>query len=151
MTGVMGGGHDRGHFRSSFRRATLTPFVYTLLIPALVLLSSSPDHPPSENRGALRAWLDRLANALSVQRAPGSEVRASLLIVTAFWVYVAVSDALYANSMQWIVGIMVGRHIFAPLTARLLQHLILYPVLVACIWASLCLGWRPILSRIPLQ
>lgn len=99
----------------------------------------------------MRAWLDRLANASSVHRALGSEVRASVLIVTAFWVYVAVSDALYANSMQWIVGIMVGRHIFAPLTARLLQHLILYPVLVACIWASLCLGWRPILSRVPLQ
>lgn len=100
---------------------------------------------------ALRAWLDRIANESSAQGAPGSGVRSSLLIVTAFWVYVALSDVVYASSMRWVVGAMLGHRLFAPWTARLLQHLLLYPVLLGCVWASLLLGWRPILRRLPLQ
>jgi hypothetical protein len=106
------------------------------------------ESPPPGSSSALRAWLSRVANGAS---GLGSGIRPPLLIVTAFWVYVALSDAVYANSMRWIVGVMLGRHLFAPWTARLVQHLLLYPVLLGCLWASLLLGWRPILRRLPLQ
>ena len=43
------------------------------------------------------------------------------------------------------------RGVFAGPTARFLQHLILYPVLLGCVRASLRTGWRPAWTRVPLQ
>ena len=79
-----------------------------------------------------------------------SRSRPLLLIVTVFWIYVALSDVLYANQMQ---SSLTALHVdlFAPWQARLLQHLLLYPVLLGCVWASLRMGWQPILRRLPLQ
>ncbi len=79
-----------------------------------------------------------------------SRSRPLLLIVTVFWIYVALSDVLYANQVQ---SSLTAMHVdlFAPWQARLLQHLLLYPVLVGCVWASLRMGWQPILRRVPLQ
>ena len=77
--------------------------------------------------------------------------RSMLLIVTVFWIYVAISDVLYANRMQASLTAMHIGHLFAPWQARLLQHLCLYPALLGCTWASLSLGWQPILRRLPLQ
>ena len=77
--------------------------------------------------------------------------RPMVLIVTVFWIYVALSDVLYANQMQASLTAMHVGHLFAPWRARLLQHLFLYPALLACMWASLTLGWQPILRRLPLQ
>ena len=77
--------------------------------------------------------------------------RPLLLIVTVFWIYVALSDVLYANQMQSSLTAMHVGHLFAPWQARLLQHLLLYPVLLACVWTSLRLGWQPLWRRLPLQ
>lgn len=77
-----------------------------------------------------------------------SGIRPPLLIVTAFWVYLAVSNILYANSMQLSLSVFHVRDFFAPWTARLLQHAFLYPALLLCVWASVRLGWRPILRRL---
>ncbi len=77
--------------------------------------------------------------------------RPMLLIVTVFWIYVAISDVLYANRMQASLTAMHIGHLFAPWQARLLQHLFLYPALLACMWASLSIGWQPIMRRLPLQ
>ena len=77
--------------------------------------------------------------------------RPLLLIVTVFWMYVALSDVLYANQMRFIFTSMHVGHLFAPWSARLLQHLFLYPVLLGCVWASLRLGWQPFWRRLPLQ
>jgi hypothetical protein len=76
--------------------------------------------------------------------------RPLLLLVTVFWIYVALSDVLYANQLQ---SGLTALHVdlFAPWQARLLQHLLLYPVLLGCVWASLRMGWQPILRRLPLQ
>ena len=79
-----------------------------------------------------------------------SRIRPPLLIVTAFWAYVAVSNVLYASLTQASLTEMHLTHFFAPWTARLLQHLILYPFLLAGIWASQRIGWQP-LRRVPLQ
>jgi hypothetical protein len=57
-----------------------------------------------------------------------------LWVLTAFWVYVAVSNLLYAASMQASLKV---EHVFAPASARLLQHLFLYPLFILCMWRAL--------------
>jgi hypothetical protein len=79
-----------------------------------------------------------------------SRIRLPLLIVTAFWADVAVSNVLYANLMQASLTNLNLAHFFASWQARLLQHVILYPLLLAGIWASQRVGWQP-LRRVPLQ
>lgn len=81
----------------------------------------------------------------------GSRIRPPLLIVTAFWAYVAASNVLYANSMQANLTALHVAHFFAGWQPRLLQHLLLYPVLLACVRASLRIGWQPAGRRVPLQ
>jgi hypothetical protein len=77
--------------------------------------------------------------------------RSQLAILTAFWVYVTLSNVLYARSMSATLDPSGTGHLFAPWTARVLQHLILYPVLVVCVRASLRVGWRPLLRTLPVQ
>jgi hypothetical protein len=72
-------------------------------------------------------------------------------ILTAFWVYVAFSNVLYANSMQAMLATLRVEDVFAPWDARLLQHMMLYPILLACVWASLRVGWHPIWRAAPIQ
>ena len=74
-----------------------------------------------------------------------------LALVTIFWAYVAVSNILYANAMRESMAGTPGAPLFAPWDARLVQHLLLYPVLVGCVWLSLRLGWRPLWRTAPIQ
>jgi len=81
-----------------------------------------------------------------------SRIRPLLLIVTAFWAYVAASNVLYANTMQASFSAMhIAAHVFSGWQARLLQHLLLYPELLVCVWGSLRIGWQPMGTRLPLQ
>ncbi len=64
-------------------------------------------------------------------------------ILTAFWVYVMLSNVLYARSMSATLDPMGSEHFFASWQSRVLQHLMMYPVLIACVWASRRIGWRP--------
>jgi hypothetical protein len=72
-------------------------------------------------------------------------------ITVLFWVYVALSNILYAYSMRTGMSRMTNVPLFAPWDARLLQHLVLLPVLVVSYWASLKVQWRPLLVALPLQ
>ncbi len=69
----------------------------------------------------------------------GSRIRLPLLIVSAFWAYGAALD------------ILRDRRVFTLWTAHLVQHLLLYPVLLFCVATSLLIGWKPIRRRLPLQ
>jgi hypothetical protein len=80
-----------------------------------------------------------------------ARLRGPLLIVTVFWVYVAVCDVLYADSMQRALEAIHVVQLFAPWQPRLLQHLLLYPVLLGCVAGSYRLGWNPFARRAPLQ
>jgi hypothetical protein len=80
---------------------------------------------------------------------PGT--RQNFLILTIFWIYVAFSNVLYANSMQASFDVEGQFHVFASWCARLFQHLLLYPVLLFCAWASLRLGWQRLARKLPLQ
>jgi Histidine kinase len=107
---------------------------------------------PSEEMVITRAAVDdRVAAAAALQSVvstPGLR-RQDLGILTVFWVYVAFSNVLYANSMQASLAKYPG--IFAPWDARLLQHVLLYPALLGCVWVSIRIGWQPFWRRLPSQ
>ena len=85
----------------------------------------------------------RFAGGLSPQQFLG--------ITGLFWVYVALSNILYAYSMRTGMARMTNAPLFAAWDARLLQHMLLLPVLLVSYWASLRIQWRPLLIALPLQ
>jgi hypothetical protein len=106
--------------------------------------------------------LERIAPALaSVAGSPRERVAAAnsdvpgfrnfLWLLSAFWVYVAISNVMYASNIQASLTSMKVEHVFAPADARLLQHLMLYPIFLFCMWRSLRTGWEPMWKTLPLQ
>jgi len=66
----------------------------------------------------------------------------TLLIVTLlFWLYVTASNVLYAQNIQIEVGKLTGATVFGPWQQRVLQHVFLFPLLIACYWGALRIGW----------
>jgi hypothetical protein len=74
-----------------------------------------------------------------------------LAILTTFWIYVTLSNVLYATSMQASFAHMSPGRYFAPWDARVLQHLFLYPFLVLCVLGSVRVGWTPMWRTVPIQ
>jgi hypothetical protein len=104
--------------------------------------------PLRPDLGAQGRWWSSLWSLVS---APG--VRQNLIILTVFWAYVTCSNILYANSMQAsiLADIPGAKHIFASYCARSVQHALLYPMLLCCVWASLRIGWQSLWHKLPLQ
>jgi two-component system, LytTR family, sensor kinase len=74
-----------------------------------------------------------------------------LLSLTAgFWLFVTLTDVLYGYTMQINANQMFKAVVFVNSNERVLQHLLLFPILVACFAASLRIGWTP-MARIPMQ
>ena len=83
---------------------------------------------------------------------PGiSSRRQFLWIAGLFWLYVTLSNVLYAYGMRTGIAHVTNVPLFAPWQARVLQHVLLLPVLMICYRASLRIEWRPILAALPLQ
>ena len=76
---------------------------------------------------------------------------AQLGVLTAFWIYVTVSNVLYAHNMSLSLDPGGKENLFAAWPARSLQHLFLYPVLLLCVQLAMRIGWRPWPRRAPLQ
>jgi hypothetical protein len=74
-----------------------------------------------------------------------------LAVLTAFWIYVTLSNVLYAHSMQAGFASLSKQHLFAPWLPRVLQHLILYPILIGAVWTSLRVGWQLVWRAVPIQ
>jgi signal transduction histidine kinase len=91
----------------------------------------------------------------AVQRFPrfaGGLSKGQFLAITClFWVYVALSNILYAYSMKTGMARMTNVPLFARWDARLVQHALLLPILIVSYWASLRVQWRPLYVAIPLQ
>jgi hypothetical protein len=98
--------------------------------------------------GAARSGHAALAQPRAA--APGS-FWPSLAVLTVFWMYVALSNILYASTMGESLRAVNVTHFFAPWDARLLQHVLLYPFFILCVWRSLRLGWQPLGRRLPVQ
>jgi hypothetical protein len=85
---------------------------------------------------------DTASRSQSAATAARSTMWAQLGILTAFWAYVMLSNVLYARGMSATLDPKGSEHFFASWQARVVQHLLLYPVLIACVWASRRIGWR---------
>jgi hypothetical protein len=72
-------------------------------------------------------------------------------VLSVFWVYVALSNIMYANNMQASLSSMNMEHVFARWDARLIQHVLLYPLFILCMWTSLRTGWQRPWRAVPVQ
>src|SRR5450631_3298512 len=89
---------------------------------------------------------------ISTRRFAGGLTRLQFLGITClFWVYVTLSNILYAYSMRTGMARVTNVSLFVAWDARLLQHVMLLPMLLVSFWASLRVQWRPLLLTIPLQ
>jgi len=77
--------------------------------------------------------------------------RPFLGLLTAFWIYVALSNVMYANSMQASLSNMTMERVFARWDARIVQHLLLYPLFILSMRRALRAGWQPLWRKLPLQ
>jgi hypothetical protein len=77
--------------------------------------------------------------------------RPLLGVLTVFWAYVALSNIMYANNMQASLSSMHMEHVFARWDARLIQHLLLYPLFILCMWGSQRTGWQRPWRAVPIQ
>src|ERR1700677_1463404 len=82
--------------------------------------------------------------------AAGLSLRQFLGISCLFCAYVAVSNILYAYSMRTGMAHMTNVSFFAAWDARLLQHVLLLPILLVSLASSLRSMGRPLLSAVPL-
>jgi hypothetical protein len=80
--------------------------------------------------------------------ASGLNMLSLLGVLSVYWCYVALSNVLYAHSMQ---ATMEDHWAFAAPLSRLLQHAFLYPLLIGCVWTSLRVGWQPVWRSVPIQ
>jgi hypothetical protein len=93
-----------------------------------------------------------IGSAQSSQRFAGGLTQVQFLgIVCLFWVYVTISNLSYGYSMSNAIARMTNVTVFASWDTRLLQHVLLVPMLLVSFWASLKVQWRPILIALPLQ
>jgi hypothetical protein len=84
--------------------------------------------------------------------ARGMHVRQFIGIVCAFWLYVTISDVVYAHSMRTGIAHLAGvEMLFVSWNVRVLQHVFLLPVLMVSFWAALIIEWRPLWLALPLQ
>ena len=91
------------------------------------------------------------APAAAAMPAAVSGFRPLLGVLTAFWIYVALSNVMYANNMQASLSQMKIEHVFANWDARIIQHLVLYPLFILCMWVSLRTGWQRLWRALPVQ
>jgi hypothetical protein len=83
--------------------------------------------------------------------ARGLRPRQFYAIVGLFWLYVMLSNVLYAYSMRTGIARVTTAMLFAPWEARVMQHALLLPILMVSYWASLRVQWRPLVIAVPLQ
>ncbi len=95
--------------------------------------------------------LSHYFGALKEHYASALSRRQFLTLVGVFWVYVTVSNVLYAYGMRTGIGKMTSVPLFATWDARVLQHVFLLPLILVSYWASMRIQWRPVLVALPLQ
>jgi len=91
------------------------------------------------------------APASDASAAIHASFRPLLGVLTVFWIYVALSNVMYANNMQASLSVMNIHHVFAPWDARVIQHLVLYPLFILSMRGALRTGWQPLWRALPLQ
>jgi hypothetical protein len=77
--------------------------------------------------------------------------RSLLLLASVFWAYVTLSDIVYSEAMRIEFAELSGVMVFFPWQHRVMQHLLMLPVLLVCYSTAARIGWRPARRRVPLQ
>jgi hypothetical protein len=73
-----------------------------------------------------------------------------LTLAAAFWLFVTLTDVLYGYTMQINADQVFKAVVFQNWSERILQHLLLFPILLVCFAMSLRIGWAP-LTHLPAQ
>jgi Histidine kinase len=108
---------------------------------------------PLERVSPASAALGRQESATTAEgaRAAHGGFRPLLGLLTAFWIYVALSNVMYAANMQASLSVQNIHHVFANWDARVVQHVLLYPLFILSMRGSLRTGWQPLWRALPLQ
>jgi two-component system, LytTR family, sensor kinase len=77
--------------------------------------------------------------------------RSVLTLASLFWGWVTVTDIAYHEAMRIELAEMTDFTLFFPWQYRLLQHLLMLPVLLACYSIATRIGWQPAWRRVPQQ
>ena len=74
-----------------------------------------------------------------------------LLLASLFWAYVTFTDIVYAEAMRIELLEMTKIMVYYPWQHRLMQHVLMLPVLLVCYLTAVRIGWRPARRRVPQQ
>jgi sensor histidine kinase YesM len=77
--------------------------------------------------------------------------RGVLTLASLFWAYVTLTGIVYHEAMRIELSEMTGVMVFFPWQYRLMQHVLMLPVLLLCYSTAVRSGWRPARRRVPQQ
>ncbi|HWZ61788.1 MAG TPA: histidine kinase [Steroidobacteraceae bacterium] len=78
--------------------------------------------------------------------------RGVLILATLFWTYCTLTDFVYHEGMRIELSEVSSTVMLVlPWQQRLLQHVLLLPLLLACYSAAVRIGWKPARWRVPQQ
>jgi two-component system, LytTR family, sensor kinase len=77
--------------------------------------------------------------------------RRVLVLASLFWGWVTLTDIAYHEAMRVELAALTGVMLFFPWQYRLLQHVLMLPVLLACYSLAFRIGWAPAWRRVPQQ
>jgi hypothetical protein len=129
------------------------------LYPALEVVPGIHEFVPCRAASLLRGLgvcanlvgMDGPSGTVDDSRARGLSRRQFFTLVCSFWAYVALSNVLYAYGMRTGISKVSDLSLFAPWSARVVQHLLLLPLVIISYQASLRIQWRPVMIAVPLQ
>ena len=77
--------------------------------------------------------------------------RGVLTLASLFWAYVTLTDIVYHEGMRIELSELTSVMLFFPWQHRLMQHVLMLPLLLLCYSTAVRLGWRPAGRRVPQQ
>lgn len=77
--------------------------------------------------------------------------RGLLVFASVYWAYVTLTNIVYAEAMRIELLEMTKIAVFWPWQYRLLQHVLMLPLLLVCYATAVRIGWRPARRRVPQQ
>lgn len=77
--------------------------------------------------------------------------RGVLTLGSLFWAYVTLTNLVYAEGMRIELDELSRVMLFVPWQQRLVQHVLMLPLLLVCYSTAVRIGWRPPARRVPQQ
>jgi hypothetical protein len=74
-----------------------------------------------------------------------------LVFASLFWAYVTLTDIVYYEAMRVESSAWTSVMLYYPWQHRLMQHVLMLPVLLLCYSTAVRIGWRPARRRVPQQ